>query len=55
MPELIKLSHVLIAGTKDFIQCFDKDFQDFDEARDFAFEELNQLKFISKTDPIAHS
>ena len=55
MPELIELSSVLIAGTRDFNQCLNKDFNDFSEAKAYAFEKYPQLKFIAKTNRKTHS
>lgn len=55
MPELMKLTNVIIAGSRDFKQCLNQDFKSFTEVRNFAFEQFSDLEYIVKTDRISHS
>lgn len=55
MPKLMELTHVIIAGTRDFKQCLNEDYKSFTEVRNMAFERFPQLNYIVKTDRISHS
>jgi 2-dehydro-3-deoxygluconokinase len=55
MPKLMELTHVIIAGTRDFKQCLNEDYKSFTEVRNMAFERFPQLDYIVKTDRISHS
>lgn len=55
MPRLMELTHVMIAGSRDFKQCLGEDFKSFAEVRSMAFERFKRLEYIVKTDRISHS
>lgn len=55
MPKLMELTHVIIAGTRDFKQCLNEDYKSFTEVRNMAFEQYPKLEYIVKTDRISHS
>ncbi len=55
MPQLMELTHVMIAGTRDFNQCLNQDMKDFEVVKDYAFQRFKQLQFISKTERVSHS
>ncbi|WP_268036385.1 sugar kinase [Algoriphagus sp. PAP.12] len=55
MPELMELTTVMIAGARDFSQCLNKDFDNFEVAKTYAFETFKDLKYISKTNRITRS
>ncbi len=55
MPDLMKLTHVMIAGTRDFNQCLDMEFESFDKAKKHVFSHFPHLSYISKTDRKSHS
>lgn len=55
MPELMELTTVMIAGTRDFNQCLNTDFKDFQEAKTYAFSNFKDLSYISKTTRITRS
>jgi 2-dehydro-3-deoxygluconokinase len=50
MPELMELSQVMIAGTRDFKQCLDEDFKNFLEVKRMAFDRFPKLTYLAKTD-----
>lgn len=50
MPELMELSQVMIAGTRDFKQCLDEDFKNFLEVKRMAFDRFPKLNYLAKTD-----
>ncbi|AMQ56827.1 sugar kinase [Algoriphagus sanaruensis] len=50
MPELMDLTQVMIAGVRDFNQCLNQSFEDFDSVRDFAFTNFPKLTHLVKTD-----
>lgn len=49
MPGLMELTNVMIAGTRDFTSCLNKEFENFEEAKSMLFQEFNNLKYISTT------
>lgn len=49
MPVLMKLTNVMIAGTRDFNNCLDKDYESFEDAKSALFEQFDNLKYISTT------
>jgi 2-dehydro-3-deoxygluconokinase len=55
MPKLMELTHVIIAGTRDFKQCLNEDYKSFAEVRSSAFDRYPDLEYIVKTDRISHS
>ena len=55
MPALMQYTNVMIAGSRDFNQCLGLDFEGFKEAKEHAFKNFKNLKFITKTDRISHS
>jgi 2-dehydro-3-deoxygluconokinase len=55
MPDLMKLTNVIIAGSRDFKQCLNEDFKSFNEVKSMAFHRFPELEFIVKTDRISHS
>mgnify|MGYP005858875005 CR=1 FL=1 len=55
MPELMKLTNVIIAGSRDFKNCLNKEFESFAEVRKIAFERFPKLEYIVKTDRVSHS
>ncbi len=55
MPALMELTHVIIAGTRDFKQCLNEDYKSFTEVRNMAFDRYPKLEYIVKTDRISHS
>lgn len=55
MPELMKLTNVIIAGSRDFKQCLNEEFKSFTEVRNMAFDRFSDLEYIVKTDRISHS
>ena len=50
MPSLMELTHVMIAGVRDFNQCLQQDFSKFKEVRKYAFEVFPKLKYLVKTE-----
>lgn len=55
MPKLMALTHVIIAGKRDFSACLNIDFEDFDHAKGYMFNNFPNLKYISKTNRASHS
>lgn len=55
MPALMELTNVFIAGTRDFKQCLNEDFKNFEDARRKVFERYPQLQYLVKTDRESHS
>ncbi|MBN7811925.1 sugar kinase [Algoriphagus sp. H41] len=55
MPALMELTNVFIAGTRDFKQCLNEDFKNFEDARQKVFERYPQLQYLVKTDRESHS
>ena len=55
MPELMGLTQVMIAGTRDFNQCLQEEVKSFSEARKMAFTRFKNLEYIVKTDRESHS
>ncbi|SEF66600.1 sugar kinase [Algoriphagus boritolerans] len=55
MPELMALTNVMIAGSRDFKQCLNEEFKSFTEVRNMAFDRFPHLEYIVKTDRISHS
>jgi len=55
MPQLMELTHVMIAGTRDFKQCMNVELDGFEEARKHAFKQFKNLEYIVKTDRDSHS
>ncbi len=55
MPKLMELTNLFIAGTRDFKQCLNEEFKNFEQAREMAFDRFENLKFIVKTDRVSHS
>ncbi len=55
MPELMNLTNVMIAGSRDFKQCLNEDFKSFTEVRNVAFDRFSDLEYIVKTDRVSHS
>ncbi len=55
MPELMELTQVMIAGKRDFSKCLNIEFQDFEHAKGYMFNNFPNLKYISKTERTAHS
>lgn len=49
IPELIRYSHVLVAGLSDFENCMDIKAEDFEEACHLAKKDFPQIKYICKT------
>ena len=50
MPELMELSQVMIAGTRDFKQCLNEDFKNYLEVKRMAFDRFPKLDYLVKTD-----
>jgi 2-dehydro-3-deoxygluconokinase len=55
MPQLMKLTNLFIAGTRDFKQCLDEEFESFDAVTEMAFKRFPDLKYLVKTDRESHS
>lgn len=55
MPALMECTHVMIAGVRDFNQCLGLAFEDFEMAKDHAFKNFTNLKYIATTERISHS
>jgi 2-dehydro-3-deoxygluconokinase len=55
MPRLMDLTHVMIAGTRDFKQCLNVDVKNFGEAKKLAFDKFKNLEYIVKTERESHS
>jgi 2-dehydro-3-deoxygluconokinase len=55
MPELMELTNVIIAGTRDFRNCLNEEFKGFTEVKKMAFDRFPVLEYIVKTDRISHS
>ena len=55
MPELMQLTHVMIAGKRDFSACLNIDFENFEHAKGYLFQHYPNLKYISKTERTSHS
>jgi 2-dehydro-3-deoxygluconokinase len=55
MPELMLLTHVMIAGKRDFSACLNIEFEDFERAKGHMFNHFPKLKYISKTERHSHS
>jgi 2-dehydro-3-deoxygluconokinase len=55
MPALMELTHLMIAGKRDFSACLNRKFISFDEAKNHAFNQFPNLRFISKTERVSHS
>lgn len=49
MPELVRYSHVLVAGLMDFENCLDIQSDDFEDACRQAKKDFPQIKYITKT------
>ncbi|WP_296699229.1 sugar kinase [Algoriphagus sp.] len=49
MPELMKFTNVMIAGTRDFNNCLNQEFETFEEAKAELFRQFDSLKYISTT------
>ena len=49
MPELIRYTHVIVAGLSDFENCMDIEAKDFLEACHKAKKDFPQIKYITKT------
>ncbi|WP_373523070.1 PfkB family carbohydrate kinase [Aquiflexum sp.] len=49
MPELIRYTHVIVAGLSDFENCMDIQANDFLEACHLAKKDFPQIKYITKT------
>ncbi|MCS5489532.1 sugar kinase [Algoriphagus limi] len=50
MPDLMKLTQVMIAGTRDFNQCLNRDFKSINEVKSFAFDTFPNLQTIVRTE-----
>ncbi len=55
MPDLMELTHLMIAGKRDFNSCLNKDFLSFEDAKNHAFNTFSNLKYIAKTERTSHS
>ncbi len=55
MPKLMELTNLFIAGTRDFKQCLNEDFENFEAVREMAFNRFPDLQYLVKTDRISHS
>jgi 2-dehydro-3-deoxygluconokinase len=55
MPQLMELTNLFIAGTRDFKQCLNEEFEGFDAVREMAFKRFPDLKYLVKTDRESHS
>lgn len=55
MPQLMEMTNVFIAGTRDFKQCLNEEFKNFSEVREMAFQRFSELKYLVKTDRISQS
>jgi len=55
MPKLMELTNLFIAGTRDFKQCLNEDFKNFDAVREMAFSRFPDLQYLVKTDRISQS
>lgn len=55
MPALMELTQVVIAGKRDFSACLNMEFQDFERAKGYMFNNFPNLKYISKTERTSHS
>ncbi len=55
MPELMNLTQVMIAGTRDFSACLNIEFEDFEHAKGYLFNNFPNLKYLSKTERTSHS
>ncbi|EAZ82880.1 sugar kinase [Algoriphagus machipongonensis] len=49
MPNLMALTHVMIASDRDFNNCLNTEFDDFESAKAGAFNKFENLKYITKT------
>lgn len=49
MPELMEFTNVMIAGTRDFNNCLNEEFETFEEAKNYLFIQFEDLKYISTT------
>lgn len=55
MPDLMAKTNVMIAGTRDFNNCLDKDYSSFEEAKSDLFKTFDSLKYITNTKRISIS
>jgi 2-dehydro-3-deoxygluconokinase len=55
MPELMALTNVMIAGTRDFNNCLNKEYESFNEAKSELFNQFENLKYITTTKRISIS
>lgn len=55
MPKLMEYTHLMIAGVRDFNQCLGIEFENFESAKNFVFENFSNLKFIATTERNSHS
>jgi len=55
MPQLMELTQVMIAGTRDFKQCLKEEFGSFLEAKRKVFSRFPACEYLVKTDRISHS
>lgn len=49
MPELLSFTNVMIASTRDFNNCLNEQYQNFESAKSHVFERFPNLKYITKT------
>ena len=55
MPQLMELTHIMIAGARDFRQCLNEEFKSFSDSKKMAFDRFSKLEYLVKTDRISHS
>jgi len=55
MPELMEFTNVMIAGTRDFNNCLNLEYENFNEAKSELFQKFDNLKYIASTKRISIS
>jgi 2-dehydro-3-deoxygluconokinase len=55
MPQLMELTHIMIAGTRDFRQCLNEEFKSFSDTKKMAFDRFPKLEYLVKTERTSHN